>query len=199
MVQDHRFVIMGNLQVLASSLLRLSTKPSIADLLDASAVPPPKRPQAPKRRVSAYCRQLARSARAYAPESRPPAGPDVPPERDADSPAILDLCSSRGSVASRPDDRPLNFCIRRMVYCAVLGSSDCLVAVVLDTPSRGSSAHGSVLYLGLEVDLDGSARTWSASPASTYTQSLEPQDTPTSTRLNSIVANDVVAQALEDF
>ena len=42
-------------------------------------------------------------------------------------------------------------CARRMVYCAVLGSSDCLVAVVLDTPSRGSSAHGSVLYLGLEV------------------------------------------------
>ena len=58
--------VLGGLQALAASLLRLSSKPSIALLLDAQhAQRPPRPPPLPK--LSSYAQSMERSRRAYAP------------------------------------------------------------------------------------------------------------------------------------
>ena len=58
--------VLGGLQALAASLLRLSSKPQISLLLDGQ---PKRQPKPPLPKLSSYAQSMERSRRAYAPRS----------------------------------------------------------------------------------------------------------------------------------
>eukprot|EP00435_Cladocopium_sp_Y103_P063241 s34_g24.t2 len=136
--------VLGDLQALAASLLRLSSKPSISHLLAtdprAPTMPLPSKPPRRLPRLSGYSRSLAQSARAYTGDGRSSRGErsiseDVAEETETPSPVILNYdvspvgsSSDQTNEDQQPDEEPAAprtdfeelkaaaWCARRLAY-----------------------------------------------------------------------------------
>eukprot|EP00913_Durusdinium_trenchii_P029858 g27978.t1 len=166
--------VVGGLQVLAASLLRLSSKPSIATLLDTN----PHRPRMPPRaeplrqklpRLSRYAESLARSERAYGSRERSPQ-PEVLPASEEPDPG---RDAENAALEERADAAALNLVVRRLAYESYevrMARAQCL-AILLhlhwDAESSGTVRSASVV----EHDSPGQV-----SPSSSFVPSLAAED-----------------------
>lgn len=210
--------VLGDLQALAASLLRLSSKPSISHLLatDPHAPTMPRPPQ-PRRlpRLSGYSRSLAQSARAYdGRSSRGSKIADVAEETETPSPVILNYSdvspvgsSSDQTNEDQPDEVPAastelaelkaaTWCARRLAYeCyeAQMQRAQWL-AILLSSSEESEALLQLDVYLedaGLDgVSSAGTVQSVSVVDSVTFTPE---QVSPSSSCVHSISAEDVVS------
>lgn len=189
--------VVGGLQVLAASLLRLSSKPSIATLLDTN----PHRPRMPPRaeplrqklpRLSRYAESLARSERAYGSRERSPQ-PEVLPASEEPDPG---RDAENAALEERADAAALNLVVRRLAYESYevrMARAQCL-AILLSPMETSDALLQLEMHLHWDAESSGTVRS-----ASVVEHDSPGQVSPSSSFVPSLAAEDLMSHALQSL